>query len=131
MSEIITTQPLCWILDNEGNRHYKECSLEELQIARDKKKDIRVWDSLYIDSEWKTCKRSGEEMLTDYQISKYWKADIVDRFLYFALPKYPKKIKDRFKISVSNMTKERRKDLSYDAIMITLESWIKEESYYQ
>lgn len=40
MSEIITTQPLCWILDNDGNRHYKECTLEELQKARGYKTDI-------------------------------------------------------------------------------------------
>lgn len=115
MSEIITTQPLCWILDNDGNRHYKECTLEELQKARGYKTDILT---------------AEDEVLTDYQIAKYWKADIVDRFLYFALPKYPKKIKDRFKVSVSNMTKERRKELSYKNIRNTIDSWIKEESYY-
>jgi len=115
MSEIITTQPLCWILDNERSRHYKECSLEELQKARSYKTDILT---------------AEDEVLTDYQIAKYWKADIVDRFLYFALPKYPKKIKDRFKISVSSMTKEQRKSLSYDAIKNAIDSWIKEETYY-
>jgi len=115
MSEIITTQPLCWILDNEGNRHYKECSLEELQQARIYKTDILT---------------AWEEVLTDYQIAKYGKADIVDIFIYFALPKYPKKIKDRFKISVSNMTKDRRRELSYEAIKNTVEWWIKEDNYY-
>jgi len=56
MSEIITTQPLCWILDNERSRHYKECSLEELQKARSYKTDILT---------------AEDEVLTDYQIAKY------------------------------------------------------------
>lgn len=115
MSEIITTNPLCWILDNEGNRHYKECTLEELQKARSYKTDILT---------------SWDEVLTDYQIAKYWKADVVDRFLYFVLPKYPKKIRDRFNISVVNMWKEQRKNLSYEAIKNALDGWIKEETYY-
>lgn len=130
MSEIITTQPLCWVIDAEWNKYYKECTLESLQNARDKKLDIRVGDNIFFDKEWKEYKNPWEEILTHFQISKYGKADTVDIFIYFALPKYPKKIKDRFKISVSNMTKERRKELSYEAIKTTIDSWIKEETYY-
>lgn len=115
MSEIITTQPLCWILDNEWIKHYKECSLEDLQQARMQKVDILT---------------ASSEVLTDYPIAKYWKADVVDRFLFFALPKYPAYIQKKFKMSVANMGREQRNSLTYDAISQAIKRWIHEEQYY-
>lgn len=53
--ELITTQPLCYIIDNGGTRHYKECTLEDLQEARKQKLDISCHD----------------EILTHFDISKY------------------------------------------------------------
>ena len=116
MQELAPTDPLCWILDNEWIKHYKECTLEELQKARSYKTDILTSDN---------------EVLTDYQISKYWKADTSDMFLYFSLPKYPKHIQDKFKISLLNMSREQRKNLSYWAIKTTLDKWISDEEYYK
>ena len=70
------------------------------------------------------------EVLTDYQIAKYGTADIADRFLFFALPKYPQKIQSRLKISLQNMPREQRKNLSYEAIKIAIDRWIHEDTYY-
>lgn len=55
-TEIVDTKPLCWILDNQGIKHYKECTLKELQEARSYKTDILTLE---------------EEVLTDYQVAKY------------------------------------------------------------
>lgn len=115
MSEIITTDTLCWIEDRFENRYYKECSLADLKKARDKKVDISVWN----------------EVLTDYFIARYWEADTIDRFLYFALPKYPKFIQDRFKVSLMNMWREQKKKLSYEQIKSTIDNWVKDSEYYK
>lgn len=130
MSEIVNTRPLCWVIDFEWNKFFKECTLESLQQARAKKIDIRVWDSIFFDSEWKEYKNPWSEILTHSQVTKYWSADIADRFVYFALPKYPKKIQSRLKISLQNMPREQRKNLSYEAIKIAIDRWIHEDSYY-
>ena len=69
-------------------------------------------------------------MLTDYQIAKYGKADIADRFIYFTLPKYPKHIRDKLNVSIANMGREKRKELSYESIRNAVERWMNEEKYY-
>lgn len=113
--EITLNKPLCWILDNEWQRHYKECTLDDLQKARSLKTDVRT---------------SNDIVLTDYQISKYWKADTCDMFMYFSLPSYPKKIRDRFKTALSNMSRDQRSNLKYEVIKSRLDSWVEEEKYY-
>jgi hypothetical protein len=89
--------------------------LEELQKARDKKQDIKTMN---------------DEVLTNYQIGKYGKADIIDLFLCFSLPCYPRKIRDRFKASVSNISKEKRNSLNYEQVKRTIDSWQEEDKYY-
>lgn len=112
--EIISQEPLCWIEDKFENRYHKECTLKYIADARVAKMDISVWN----------------EVLTDYFIARYGEADTIDRFLYFSLPKYPKFIQDRFKTSLMNMGREQKRKLSYEQIKITVDSWIRDEEYY-
>ena len=114
--EIAWIQPLCWILDNEWIIHYKECMLDDLQNARKYKVDILT---------------TNNEVLTDYQVAKYWEADTIHRFLYFSLPGQPKYIRNKFKIAIANMSREQKKALSYDAIKITIDRWKHDEEYYK
>lgn len=113
--ELITQQPLCWIQDNEGNRHYKECTLEDLQSARRQKVDIMT---------------SKDEVLTDYQVAKYWKSDIIDRYIHFVIPKIEPYIQTRFKTMIANMTKQQRESITYEWIKLWVEKQRKDEEYY-
>ena len=113
--ELTTTQPLIWIEDKLWERFYKECTIAEMKKARDKKVDISVW----------------KEILTDYQIARYWEADVIDRFLYFSLPSQPKYIQDKFKISIANMSREQKRKLTYEAIKLRIDMWKHEEEYYK
>jgi len=114
--ELITQQPLCWIQDNEWTRHYKECTLEDLQQARKHKVDILT---------------SSDEVLTDYQVAKYWKADIIDRYIYFVIPKIEPYIQTRFKTMILNFTKQQRENITYEWIKIWVEKQRKDEEYYK
>lgn len=112
--EIIENKELCYIIDNDWRKYYKECSLNELQRARKEKMDIMCWN----------------EVLTHYDVKKYWKADISDIFIYFVLPKYPKFIQDKFKTTVNNMSIEKRNKLTYEQIKNAVNRWVEEEKYY-
>lgn len=112
--ELITTQPLCYIIDNGGNRHYKECTLEDLQEARKQKLDI-------------SC---NDEILTHFDISKYWKADIIDRYIHFVIPKLEPYIQTRFKTMILNFTKHQRENITYEWIKQWVEKQRKDEEYY-
>lgn len=114
-TEITNTDPLCWILDNEWHKYYKKCELSDLQKARNNKLDILCeWDII----------------LTHFQISKYWKADTIDRFIFFSLPSYPAEIKRRFKNAIENLPDYRKKTLTYDQISQTVKRWREEDEYY-
>ena len=114
-TEITNTDPLCWILDNEWDKYYKKCELQDLQKARNNKLDISCeWDII----------------LTHFQISKYGKADTIDRFIFFSLPSYPSEIKRRFKNAIENLPEYRKKTLTYDQISETVKRWRYEEQYY-
>ena len=130
MQEIIQNIELCYIIDKEWEKFYKECTLESLEKARKDNRDIRIWDSIFYSKEWEMIKKTWEIVLTSFNISKYWKADTADIFVYLSLPKYPKKIQDKFKLSLSNMRKEQRNHLSYGVIKYTLDRWIEEDKYY-
>lgn len=130
MTEISTTQSLCWIEDKFENRYYKECTKQYLADARLKKMDICVWDSRSIDKDWKDIFVPWSEVLTDYFVARYGEATTIDRFIHFALPKQPKFIQDRFLVAVWNMWREQRKKLTYEALMNTIKSWKHDDEYY-
>lgn len=113
--EITTTNPLIWIEDKLWERFYKECTLDDMKKARDRKIDISVWN----------------EVLTDYQITRYWEADTIDRFIYFSLPSQPQYIRNKFKTSIANMSREQKRSLTYDGIKIRIDMWKHEEEYYK
>jgi len=104
---IDTTKPLCFIIDQEGEKHFKEITLEALKNARNDKSDIECHDII----------------LTHYDVQKYGVCDTVDRFLYFAMPKQPKEIQMRFKTLINFMTKKQREEVSYQAIS----AWIQKQ----
>jgi len=130
MSEITNTEPLLWVEDRMENRYFKECTLEAMQFARNQKLDVSVWDSRTIDHEWKEIFVPWIEVLTDKFIARYWKADTVDRFIYFSLPKYPDWVREKFKVSIWNLSREKKKSLTYNAIKITVGQWIHDKKYY-
>lgn len=129
MQEISQKIELCWIIDTEWEKFYKECTIESLQDARNKRRDIRVWDSiLYKNGEM--IKKTWDIILTSFQIAKYWKADTADVFIYLSLPKYPDYIQKKLKTAVANMWREQRNSITYEAISQTIKRWIHEENYY-
>jgi ABC-type phosphate/phosphonate transport system substrate-binding protein len=73
---------------------------------------------------------SKDEVLTDYQVAKYWKADIIDRYIHFVIPKLEPYIQTRFKTMILNLTKQQRENITYEWIKQWVEKQKKDEEYY-
>lgn len=118
-NSLLEIKPLCWLKDKDDNIFFKEITYENLRQARTQKDDIGCTDL-----------KGKKYTLTHYEIQKYWEADIIDHFLYFVLPKEDKIIRDRFHMTLSNMTKRQKEELTYESVEKWIENQKKQESYY-
>lgn len=117
--ELVEQRPLVWIDDKLKNRYYREATYEALKNARKAMSDIDCQDL------------TGRKCtLTHFEIEKFWQADTVDHYLFFALPKEDKDIQRQFHITISNMSKKQRDELTYEKIRRWIESKKQEKKYY-